>query len=1309
MSENIFDEYLFKDYHKAENTDEEENNNELLSQLYADIYYPSINEYELGPDVVSNAVPLSNCTINELSEQENIQYKLKDKAISEFKAIEEPEEPVAEVIVQAKGNNLVTLRTSNIAGPEEPIAEIIVQAKGNNLATLKTSNIAGKKKKKRSSKKQQLFKELNNKCWKKSEEKIITLDESDIELDMDTKYNVSQKKVKQEIQSYKTEKRISDNDTDCESIFEVPPPSRPKPLLIDLQDSDNEDAGSSIDEEDLLEGRLRGNKNAPKDNSGVSNSRASSSSPEVEIIEVLSNCQDKTADSTAINTLLLNKDTSVNKDISVNGRNTHIYKFNDIIMNCTMIQKSARRIDEIMHLSKGTKQNGRSMLNDDTSQRSKRPSQDMASGSNSTDIASTSHETCRTSQEGEIDTGTLTKKMRQDVNTNKINEPYNMVCSLKHAVQNLQNKLLEVSCNTTNNSMMSLKRHSEGNNEDNGESENNAGNSSVDKGSGEVKSNSPVRKRQRIPLTDQLKVVSTPQISGNKTIRNTLYWTNYFFKPLPQQLKNFYSDSRGQENFDISKLQRSMSRDPRMWKILDEDLMPRPAMKRGRYWNKYSYQRNDHLHKDCLEVSKQRCCMCGMKGHMQWRCPQQVCLTCGKKQNSYLQTCDYCSTLLCTMCSSVGHKKEHCPDLWRRYHLITKEINKPQRLHHVMKPASQLHCCNCTKRGHESSTCKEFRWSRHFPTPAFVTNYTEGPMYQMEVHFQRPFSSLIRLMDTENANVSSFKTKSNKMPNRQIHENTPVMKAQTKPYTDVGPSTSSACMETSEKMCTQKDTVMMLTEATILIFVNVIYCCGNFHDKKNSNARVLVSNLSNHQELSRSAKKFVQSKFSNNAVNPVFLRKLRKIVEFQIMIGLPTGKSEVMVQLVAPKECIYLLFRLLIHWLNLPFVEKQNGVNVNLPYNTNEMYQLLKNQDIRHFNKNNKNPMKHMKLLTKFQNKLVNMPKSKEYFHYQSCVWDIQTKLLAYIHSKPKPSAHFRNILLYIEALKSGTKTNQLDAATYLDILLSYNNVFTPHTPPNLQTTIKHIMQLQQNSEKKSVFIGEQLPSNADVNPSIPSATSTSFMSQKINIINPFAITNIQRMSEDISNIAETNFTEDINIQNMYENTSNIVETNFTENVDIYQPVISDAIENLMQPPQNCFLDVEPVLIDLENSEREDSQRSIDNVNINTNVQVTQQNVLTISTSNHSNNKKSGLQKRKKVLLKTKKQLKNERLYKEAKEFVDKAYAFKLPYMIKAAEDLQTKIKNKMLVYKHLDVLKRMVNMENKHQKKIKAYCNQMN
>ncbi|XP_057330252.1 uncharacterized protein LOC130670760 isoform X2 [Microplitis mediator] len=205
----------------------------------------------------------------------------------------------------------------------------------------------------------------------------------------------------------------------------------------------------------------------------------------------------------------------------------------------------------------------------------------------------------------------------------------------------------------------------------------------------------------------------------------------YLAQPMPKQLLAFYTDYRDSEFMnDVRDIQSQMSRNPNRWAILDADIMyQRGSTKRLKC---SSCQKYGHKLEQCPDKRKVLTChMCGENGHLGSRCPQRMCLTCGKKYSSFRKTCEYCCRLNCTLCKSKGHLKTNCPDLWRRYHQTTTPdtINIPAEPNKILKPSSKLSCCNCTRRGHDSSTCPRYRWSQHFPSPYSVTSYTEGPGY----------------------------------------------------------------------------------------------------------------------------------------------------------------------------------------------------------------------------------------------------------------------------------------------------------------------------------------------------------------------------------------------------------------------------------------------------------------------------------------------------------------------------------------------------------------------------------------------------
>lgn len=453
----------------------------------------------------------------------------------------------------------------------------------------------------------------------------------------------------------------------------------------------------------------------------------------------------------------------------------------------------------------------------------------------------------------------------------------------------------------------------------------------------------------------------------------------------------------------------------------------------------------------------------------------------------------------------------------------------------------------------------------------------------------------------------------------------------------------------------------------MLKFDSILYSCGkSIVRKKNRNARVLVSNLSQHKDLCLEAKEFLQSKFSYNTTFPVFLRKLRKIVEFQMITGLLANKVDVMVQLIAPKDCIYQLFNLLLYWLNLPLIEKPRGIDVSLPTQAGQMYNFLMGLKLHKLFKNIKEPLRLFNVVLGMRNQLLreDVPKNKAYFAHQTCMWGIQTKLLAFINTHPEPSVHFRKIQSYIETLKFRASNKQLDTVTYLDILFHYNKIYTPHTPPNLLNILKCITKPVQKLTQNVL----DLPSNANVNFSMPSATSSSCTSQKTDTVN--FVTNMQNMPHNVSNVE-------------------------VGDIDIYQPGGSNQMENYMQHSKDFLsLDVEPT--QLRNSQKEDGQRSIDNIYVNTDSPVTGISVNVIHPKNKKKKKLMGLDKlaRQRIM-----QHKADMFRQHFEKTMDEARTFQVPYIVQAVENLEGKWKNKTATKKDVRRVKKMMKIEKMHQK----------
>ncbi|XP_043288968.1 uncharacterized protein [Venturia canescens] len=249
----------------------------------------------------------------------------------------------------------------------------------------------------------------------------------------------------------------------------------------------------------------------------------------------------------------------------------------------------------------------------------------------------------------------------------------------------------------------------------------------------EMRNEKSRRKRQKDAESRSLKEGNTSETPEKRRKRNTNCssgsnsLTDYFFKPMTKEMQAFYDSPCGSENMNVAVMQSKMPKHPNNWKILNEDLIPRGKKRRLclRCRNE-----NHHGNRCPEQPTTPSCSMCGVKGHTATRCPKTMCLTCGRKYTSYRQTCCHCSKLACDMCHGVGHTRQNCPDLWRRFHNITTEtLPAPRSISNTMKDPQHLSCCNCSKRGHDSTMCNQLRWSQHFPTPMFVSSYTEGPFY----------------------------------------------------------------------------------------------------------------------------------------------------------------------------------------------------------------------------------------------------------------------------------------------------------------------------------------------------------------------------------------------------------------------------------------------------------------------------------------------------------------------------------------------------------------------------------------------------
>ncbi|XP_076648882.1 uncharacterized protein LOC143356793 isoform X2 [Halictus rubicundus] len=660
---------------------------------------------------------------------------------------------------------------------------------------------------------------LKEKEWEEQiEEKDVGTQQSDIrtnsisETETDSKYNVNTKNRKQWKASNYFEDEImllsSDTETDSEqSIFEVPIPPKPQPPVINLQDSDDSDALSNNDDSDkcsfIIEDETKKVSRTSLRNTNPSNDR------------------------------LIHNITE------------------DIILNCSEVQKGASSITEIKEMNKNVQKKSGDCHNTNKNDSEKNKSASMSKICNNN--LNETRKSLSSSEKDNVPEFRVPAEPSSNSNIVFERDKNQSVTSMED-VTNFE---------IPNQPSSSRKRHRENDNE---------------------YSVNTKQKKQSYSKDTPSEVCTDQHRDKDKT---ETVWKDYFFRPMSEKMKAFYNESRGQENFNIQDIQSKMSKDPRLWTILDEDLMPNFA-KRKRFWNVKCNNCNEAGHQtyNCsLPRKPPRCYMCGTQGHTETRCPQKMCLTCGKKQGTFRKTCEFCRTLYCDMCRAIGHKSTECPDHWRRFHQTTQnsEIHIPENLSEVMKPADLLYCCNCTRRGHDSSTCHDYRWSQHFPTPAFVTNYTEGPQCE-------------------------------KRGNTASEDIIPLSKRKAK------------------KRSKTRD-VIIREGLGDFQYSSILYSYGSFQTSKHD-GHILYKELDGDLY-------FETDNFLKNDFPPLFLKELTEVVLFDLIIYRTDNKA-LFIRIRAVTGVSLYIYQLFIYWLKLNDEDKRLlKVYINIPRNEKKILNIF--------------------------------------------------------------------------------------------------------------------------------------------------------------------------------------------------------------------------------------------------------------------------------------------------------------------------------------------------------------------------------
>ncbi|XP_070151928.1 uncharacterized protein [Polyergus mexicanus] len=1255
MSENTFEERnnLFRDY-KNENFDD----GDLQSRLYAEIYYESNVEDRSKTSDISRTIQLTNMDAESNLEPENMQQQSEDRQPLEFESAKDKSNKTKKISREHCNQNTLLSNESSVIDSDILHVQNSADAIGSASVEIQTNadklsgremnsiihddndNINNDNPGNSSVEKEKKCKESvakkhksSNHTKSKHQESSLKDQTSSPNDTIRSKCNVMLKSVKQEIflhKQLKKDKKTLDSSDSDESIFEIPVPPKPKPPLINLQDSDEENQTNSR-MDDLI---------SEKVTSAIS-----------KITDKSSNHQDTSVKSKSTDKSLHNKDTTVNSRSMQEIRE-------DIVLNCTIVQKGAKSINEIKQSSKTAKLNKTQgdVSIEDTNQNSMKQLSQNTSKEHNTNLEQF--------MIPEIYSYSYVDKSQRNIDKSNI--------ILTHGRYNLRsaekNNTLDAkaSC-SSNDTAIDRKRQNDSRIE------------------------SSKEKRQCIVQQNNQNVMQQSSSGGERRKESR----NEYFNTMSDSLRNYYyNSSRGQENFDVGELQRGMSRDPRLWRIMDEDLMPSPpSRQRNRFWNIRctNCHQDGHQRYDCPVPRKTPCCyICGNKGHVESRCPQKICLTC-------------------------GHESTQCPDLWRRYHQTTDMSSAPQDPGNIMKPSGLLHCCNCTKRGHESSMCNAYRWSQHFQTPAAVTNYTDGPTYTYATSFS---NSDLKISLSSRATSSSSSipmeeysksTRVDALSSSAKANETPIPQKTLYNLEIEGNLESSPMINKihrPENKQKYRENGIIENEFTTILFIY-----GEFHNKNNKDAKIITRNLSSIKKLTSYGKRTVRN-FSKREIAPIFLKALsEKAIEFEVKIGYTKMDKcqDIILQIIAMKEYVKLIQGLLLHWIDLPDNEKDYGMDMTLPMNPTKMFNLLSsrmpqltkmsftcyNDHIKGINDPRwiSQSIKHHKRLLEQHNGSF-----RQYSRLRTKMWRLQVKLLMIFNTEPKPNFYicdFKNVMKQLESVKQDQTIEKLDTAIYLKLTLLYNRLFVPHTPVGIIYMLRRIEnhskmmlknmncspQIMQELESNEIC-EENLASDFNVNSSLTVTFSTS---QNINSAEELFPTNIQQNTNDEMFVERR---DDI---------SPII--NGTINCDSNEIIIlEDSVTGDAQTTSSntdIFNYIEPVLVSTE--DRNDDQPLTSGLNIECNTSTGKQNVK-------ENPIKQNKQTKREQKLERRRNIAIQNMYPDASKLIIEARKLEAPYMMNAANELEKKINSRTIMLHHVNTMKKMIKLEKRYRKNISTF-----
>ncbi|XP_076686248.1 uncharacterized protein LOC143378399 isoform X2 [Andrena cerasifolii] len=1111
----------------------------------------------------------------------------------------------------------------------------------------------------------QELEEEKEKCLRDREREKMNVREKEVnqrrekeQTEKDTRYSVLTTNVKAQKANNESEKvtLLSDTESDSEeSILEVPIPPKPQPPVINLQDSDEGSDSVTSDDEDsqdcfiITQNKDRLTKEKKRKTCRTEGDSRNASSIQEYVTDALVDPMTE-----------------------------------DIMLNCTEVQKGASTIKEIVEMRKDAQNISEQCFDKD---------KDTCEKNKSVSVS-------------ELHNKTLSKtdKSLLSVNENDSNAEFQLPLKTVNKRNIVYERDKSKSVSFANEVTVTIFQ--------------NPKESSSSKKRIHEDDNEPCTSaKQRKTLDDENKHgKSNAEQCEDKNRMERGSWEEYFFRPMSDTLKTFYNESRGQENFDVQDIQSEMSND---------DLMPN--LSRQRFWNVTcnNCHRKGHLAHSCPEPRKPpRCHICGIEGHTESRCPQKMCLTCGKKQGTFRKTCESCRTLYCEMCKAVGHKSTECPDHWRRFHQTTRnsKISVPGNLSEVMKPADSLYCCNCTKRGHDSSTCHEYRWSQHFPTPAFVSNYTDEPECQDPSYIYVNSNDMIPL--SKKAAKKMGKLRKVSFPS--------------------GNDIPQCCQ--------------------------VLYGYGSFQTKK-----------ANGEEIFKNAPGAIVdhiTTFLQGRNSTAMLDKISKLVKFEVKIFRNPHKV-LMLRVRTVLNMSEYVLEIFLYWFQLSDEDKRLRLDVSLPRELKNMQQFLTTKWQAFKKPVEENPRDVHKEIQFLKVSLANIHDTNTLSSISRKIVELEGKLVKMYHMQPKLSSLAARLEQAIRRINKSLRKEkngfipQLKHGFYIHLLIIYNKLSLPRTltDKELQSLFDSYTQLQTNENNKGkenkgskkhnrgCNLFEKFVKNIQLynlrsgkqEQRKEKCASTSNKTKQLP-------EDAQIQGEQIPAMALTTACSSSYICEYNENTPNLL----TEDIplDYYNTEASSANWNTVYPIEVVQLPRSqrniPITVPVENPVQKADRKSLSHNLISIPLKMSarasassqhlqkahlssmpcpeirpegirekQPEIInnssgTVKSSTSQENDTTSSAKKKKSKKEKKKQSSEDEAQSSenqvgnvdvsvestAAKVINEAIAFNLPYMNKVVEEVKKRITDKNIKQEHIDMLQRLINLEKDHRQYVTSFCN---